>query len=450
MSCRQFATTGPLGKAPEPLQSHLLTRSAPIPVTEPQQQAAPSRSALAFIFVTVALDVLALGIVIPVLPKLVEGFLGGDTAHASEVYGVFGTAWALMQFVFSPLLGALSDRFGRRPVILLSCFGLGFDYVLMALAPDLTWLFVGRVISGITAASISTAFAYIADVTPPDRRAASFGVVGAAFGLGFVLGPAAGGLLGAIEPRLPFWVAAALSLANAMYGLLVLPESLPPERRGAFSLKHANPLGSLVLLRSHSQLLLLAAVNFLMNLAHVVLPTVTVLYMGYRYGWDATAVGLTMAGVGACALIVQGLLVKPIVHGLGERAALTTGLAFGAAGFAIYGFAPNGALFALVVPVMSLWGLAGPAAQGLMTRLVGASEQGRLQGANSSVMGIAGMIGPGLFAQVFASFIGARAAWHLPGAPFLLAALLMVLAAGLALRLPDAHGSRDGPYTRGD
>ena len=404
-------------------------------MTEPQQSAAPGRGALAFIFVTVALDVLALGIVIPVLPKLVESFLGGNTARAAEIYGVFGTAWALMQLVFSPLLGALSDRFGRRPVILVSCFGLGLDYVLMALAPNLTWLFVGRVISGITSANVATAFAYIADVTPAEKRAASFGLVGAAFGLGFVLGPAAGGLLGGIDPRLPFWVAAACSLANAMYGLFVLPESLPRQRRAAFSLRRANPVGSLVLLRSHTRLLGLATVNFLMNLSHVVLPSVTVLYMCYRYGWNETAVGLTLAGVGVCALIVQGGLVRPVVARFGERPALATGLAFGAAGFAVYGLAPTGPLFLVGVPVMSLWGLAGPATQGLMTRLVGPSQQGQLQGANSSIMGITGLIGPGLFTQTFATCIGPRASWHVPGAPFLLAALLMVVATALTLRV---------------
>ncbi|HTT36297.1 MAG TPA: TCR/Tet family MFS transporter [Burkholderiales bacterium] len=402
-------------------------------MTESQRSTAPGRNALAFIFITVVLDVLALGIVIPVLPKLVESFLGGNTARAAQIYGVFGTAWALMQLVFSPLLGALSDRYGRRPVILVSCFGLGLDYVLMALAPNLRWLFVGRVISGITSASFATAFAYIADVTPPEKRAASFGLVGAAFGLGFVLGPAAGGLLGGIDPRLPFWVAAGLSLANAMYGLFVLPESLPRQRRAAFSLRRANPVGSLVLLRSHPRLLGLATVNFLMNLSHVVLPSVTVLYMGYRYGWNESAVGLTLAGVGVCALVVQGGLVKPVVARFGERPALATGLAFGAAGFAVYGLAPTGALFLVGVPVMSLWGLAGPASQGLMTRLVGPSQQGQLQGANSSIMGVTGLIGPGLFTQAFATSIGPRASWHLPGAPFLLAALLMVVATGLAL-----------------
>ena len=247
---------------------------------------APRKAAIAFIFVTVVLDVLAFGIIIPVLPRLVEDFLGGNTARAAEIYGLFGTVWALMQFVFSPLFGALSDRFGRRPVVLLSNFGLAFDYVLMALAPNLRWLFLGRVISGVTAASISTAMAYVADVTPADQRARNYGLVGMAFGVGFVFGPAIGGLLGAVDPRLPFWAAAAASLANAAYGYFVLPESLPPERRRPFEWKRANPAGAFRFLQSHREIRGLAVAAFLSNVAHAVLPAVFVLYAGYRYAWD--------------------------------------------------------------------------------------------------------------------------------------------------------------------
>ena len=243
---------------------------------------APRRAAFAFVFVTVLLDMLALGIIIPVLPKLVVDFVGGDAAEGARVYGLFGTAWALMQFFFSPVQGALSDRFGRRPVILLSNVGVGLDYVVMALAPTLYWLFLGRVISGITAASIATSYAYVADVTPPADRAARFGLLGAGFGVGFVLGPALGGLTGAIDPRLPFWIAAGLSLLNALYGFFVLPESLPKERRAAFEWRRANPIGALALLRSQRQLIGFAGVNFLSNLAHAALPSVGVLYMMHR------------------------------------------------------------------------------------------------------------------------------------------------------------------------
>jgi DHA1 family tetracycline resistance protein-like MFS transporter len=385
-----------------------------------------------------------MGVVIPVLPKLVEAFEGGDTARAAAVYGVFGTAWAVMQFVFMPILGALSDRFGRRPVILISCLGLGLDYFLMALAPNLAWLFVGRVISGITAASFSTAFAYIADVSPPEKRAAAFGMVGAGFGLGFTLGPAMGGLLGGVDPRLPFWVAGVLAVANAAYGYFVLPESLPKEKRMPFSWKRASPVGSLRLLRSHRELYGIAAVLFLMQLSHVVFPAVTVLYMGYRYGWGEMAVGLVLAGVGVCSMIVQGGLIRPVVKRIGERRALGAGLALGAIGMAIYGLAPTGTVFLLGIPVMALWGFAGPSAQAIMSRRVSPSEQGQLQGASSSLQAITGMIGPTLFTQVFAySIADASAGVHVPGAPFLVAAAMLVLAGLIAWRVTRPEAARD-------
>src|ERR1019366_8026051 len=244
-------------------------------------------------------------------PTLVQNFVGGDAARGAEFYGLFGTAWALMQFIFAPVQGSLSDRFGRRTVILISCTGLGLDFILMALAPNLWWLFLGRMISGIAAASFSTAGAYISDVTPPEKRAASFGLIGAAFGVGFVVGPALGGLLGAVSPRLPFWASAFMALMNVCWGLFVLPESLPKEKRVPFSWKSANPLGSLKLLRSHPLLTGLAGSYFLINLGHAVLPSTTVLYMNYRFGWDSRAVGIVLAGVGICSLLVQGFLVKP-------------------------------------------------------------------------------------------------------------------------------------------
>ena len=385
------------------------------------------RRALAFIFCTVALDVLALGVMIPVLPTIVLGFMGGDTAGAAEMFGVFATVWALMQFLCSPLLGALSDRYGRRPVILISCLGLGLDYIFMALAPSLLLLLVGRVISGITSATIGTSFAYIADVTKPEERARAFGLVGMAFGLGFVVGPAIGGLLGSVDPRLPFWISAAACLANAAFGWFVLPESLPPEKRMEFAWKRANPIGSLRLLASHRQLLGLAAVDFLGNFAHQVLPAVFVLYAGHRYGWGEMTVGLTLAFVGICTAIVQGLLIGPIVGRFGSRRALIAGLLAGALGMSIYGLAETGPWFWAGVPVMAFWGLAGPAVQDMMTRRVGGSEQGQLQGANSASRSIAGLVSPGLFAVLFAWTIDT-----LPGAAFLLAGLLLLAAAAVA------------------
>ena len=401
-------------------------------MTEPGQTATPRRAAFVFIFITVVLDMLALGMIVPVLPKLVEDFVGGNTARAAEIYGLFGTVWALMQFVFSPVLGAMSDRFGRRPVILLSNLGLGLDYIVMAIAPGVGWLFIGRTISGITSASLSTAYAYIADVMPPEKRAGGYGMMSAAFGLGFVVGPAIGGVLGNIDPRLPFWVAAGFSFLNFGYGLLVLPESLSLERRERFSWQRANPLGSLKLLRSHRELFGLAIVNFVGSIAHEALPTIFVLYAMYRYGWNERTVGLAIAAVGLCSALVGAGLVEPVVARFGERRTMLAGLLFGTAGFVIYGVAYTGAIFWAGLPLAALWGLSGPPMQGMMTRHVGASEQGQLQGALSSLRGIAFMIGPLVFTNVFASFIGANRDWHLPGAPFLLAALMIAGSTAMA------------------
>ncbi len=393
------------------------------------------KAALAFIFVTVALDMLALGITAPVLPKLVLEFEGGNTASAAAIVGLFGTMYSGMQFVCAPLLGGLSDRFGRRPVILLSNLGLGLDYIIIALAPSVSWLLVGRVLSGICGASYTTAGAYIADVTPAERRAAGFGLISAAFGLGFVVGPALGGLAGSVDPRLPFWIAAGLCLANALYGLAILPESLPAERRAAFEWRRANPVGALLLLRGHAHVLGLAAVVFVSAVAHEVQPSIFVLYTDYRYRWDTRTVGLVLAAVGVSSAIVGAGLVRVVVDRLGERRSLLLGLAFGASGFAVYGLASTGAVFSAGIPLLALWGLAGPAAQALMTRQVGSTEQGRLQGAITGLQGVAFMIGPALFTGTFAAFIGERTDWQLPGAPFLLAALLLATSFAIAWRV---------------
>ena len=400
---------------------------------EPRTPATPGRrpAALVFIFITVVLDMLALGIIVPVLPRLVVNFMGGDADRTAQTLFLFGTAWAAMQFFFAPVLGALSDRFGRRPIILLSNLGSGLDYGIMALAPNVAWLFVGRLLSGITTASIPAASAYIADVTAPGKRAAAFGMLGAAFGLGFVIGPGLGGLLGQVDPRLPFWAAGALSLANAAYGFFVLPESLTPEQRKPFAWRRANPVGALVLLRSHPELLGLAAVNFVGFLAHEVFPSVYVVYTIYRFQWDERTIGLTLTTAGICSAIVQAVLTRPAVARLGERGAVLVGTMFGVLGFALYGWAPRGWIFWTAVPLTALWGLGGPAAQAIMSRRVDASEQGRLQGANGSLRGITGMLGPGLFTLMWV--LGR--AWHLPGAPFFVSSLLLVVALAVALHV---------------
>ena len=394
------------------------------------------KPALAFIFVTALMDVLSLGIIIPVLPNLLKEFAGGDTAAAAIWVGVFGSTWALMQFFFSPILGMISDRYGRRPVILISVFGLGIDYLFMALAPTLAWLFMGRIVHGVTAASFATAGAYIADVSPPERRARNFGLIGAAWSVGFVLGPVVGGTLGDIDIRLPFYVAAGLALANWLYGFFVLPESLPPEKREArFVWKKANPVGSLKLLRSHPDLLGLATLWFLYHLAHYVLPAVFILYTGHRYGWSMTEMGAMLMITGVLGVIVQGLLVGPIVKRVGERGALLIGMAAGAAGFTIYGLAPTEEIYWIGMPIFALMGLVQASIQGLMTRRVAAHEQGQLQGANSSIAGITGLIGPGLYTFVFAWSLRNEATQHMPGLAILVAGGLMALGFFLSLRV---------------
>jgi DHA1 family tetracycline resistance protein-like MFS transporter len=393
------------------------------------------RAALAFIFVTVLIDVLSFGLIIPVLPHLIEDFVGGDTAHAAYWIGVFGTVFAAIQFFSSPVQGALSDRFGRRPVILLSCLGLGLDFCFMALAGTLPWLLVGRIISGVTSASFTTANAYVADVTPPEKRAKSYGMIGAAFGLGFIIGPLIGGWLGDIHLRLPFWFAAGLALLNFCYGLFVLPESLPPEKRAPkFDWSHANPLGSIALLKRYPQVFGLAAVVFIANLAHYVYPSIFVLFADYQYGWGPREVGWVLAAVGVCSVVVQAGLVGRLVHALGERRALLLGLACGVVGFTIYGFADLGWMFLVGIPISAIWGLAAPSTQALITRQVGSDVQGRIQGALMSLVSMAGIIGPAIFAGSFGWFIGPHAPMHLPGAPFLIAAALLGVAVLIAWR----------------
>jgi MFS transporter, DHA1 family, tetracycline resistance protein len=392
------------------------------------------RATFWFIFATVLLDMLALGIIAPVFPTLVIQLQGGNEASAARFVGWFGTVWAVMQFLFAPVLGALSDRVGRRPVILLSCLGLALDYGVMALAPTVAWLFLGRALSGITASSFATSYAYIADVTEPDERARRFGLLGVAFGIGFILGPAIGGLLGGIGVRAPFWAAGTLSLIGAAYGWFVLPESLPPERRAPFQWRRANPWGALGMLQAHEALLGLATVAFLYRLAHDALPSMFVLYGDYRYRWTTQTTGLALAAVGVASMVVQGGVVGPAVKRLGEARALVTGLACGAAAFTIYGWAPSGTAFLLGILVGSLFGLSYPSLQGLMTRRVGPDEQGRLQGALASLMGIAGVIAPVLYTQLFAAAIGRYRALGVPGAPFFLATLLLIAAIAIVRR----------------
>jgi DHA1 family tetracycline resistance protein-like MFS transporter len=405
---------------------------------QPPTFAAPRhRAAINFIFVTVMLDMLAFGIIIPVLPHLIVQLIGGSISQAAVWAGAFVTLFMLMQFVFSPVQGALSDRFGRRTVILISSFGLGIDFIVMALAPVLWLLFLGRAVSGICAASFSTANAYIADIVPKERRAAAFGTLGAAFGVGFIVGPALGGFLGHLHIRLPFWVAAVLSLINFGYGYFVLPESLPKERRSArFDWRHANPFGAVVLLRRYPQVFGLATVFFLINLAQFSLNSTYVLYTDYRYGWGPQAVGYTLGLVGLCSGLVQAVLVRRLMPKLGERRMILAGLALCIVGYVFFGFASLPWVFLLGIPFLSLGGLAGPPAQAMMTHQVDPHEQGRLQGALTSLASLAGIFGPALFSNLFALFISDHApVQHLPGAAFVLAAALLLTAGLIAIKV---------------
>ncbi|PNS08803.1 TCR/Tet family MFS transporter [Solilutibacter silvestris] len=386
------------------------------------------RAAVAFIFITVMLDVLAIGVIIPVLPHIIKDMAGGSFIEATRWSGWFGTAFMVMQFVFTPVQGALSDHFGRRPIILLSNLGLGLDFILMALVNTLPLLFIGRIISGITSASFSTANAYIADVTPFEKRAAAFGMMGAAFGLGFIIGPALGSTLSHWGPRVPFWGAAVLSLANFCYGLLVLPESLPKDRRVATDWKRANPVGSLMLLKRYPQVFTMAWVVFLFALAQFAYNSTFVLNVDYRFHWGEQQVGYVLGLVGVLTAVVQGFLVGKIIKKLGERRALLVGTLCGLIALTGYGLTSHGWVFLALMPLGALMGMAGPVVQSVMTRQVDPHEQGRLQGALASLQSVAGMIGPLLFTGVFAHFIDPKTPLQIPGSPFLLAALLVALA----------------------
>jgi DHA1 family tetracycline resistance protein-like MFS transporter len=409
------------------------------------------RAAVTFIFVTVTLDILAMGLIIPVLPKLILDFLGGKMTSAASWNGWFALVFALMQFFFSPVLGVLSDRFGRRPIILLSNLGLGLDYVVMALAPSIGWLFLGRIISGITTSSIPTAMAYIADVTTREKRAAAFGMIGVAFGVGFAFGPALGGLLSNINPRLAFWVAAAFSLANWLWGYFFVPESLAAGQRKPFALRRANPVGSLVLLRSHQELWRLATIQFLAYTAHNVF-SVWALYAIFRYAWNQLTIGVSLMIVGICTAAISAGLTGPMVKRFGEKRTLYTGQFFGAVGMFVAGLARNGTLYLSSVPIISLWNMSMPAAQGLMTHRVSEREQGELQGALGSLRSITFIIGPVLFSQTFSFFIDPKHSFHLPGAPFYLGAALLFTAMLMSTRIEQpAFGatSTSSPATPG-
>ena len=405
----------------------------------------PRKPAIVFIFITLVLDVTGVGLIVPILPTLIAEFHGGDESASAFTFGLLVAIYSAMQFIFAPLLGSLSDRYGRRPIILLSLLGAGLDYFLLAWAPTLAWFFLARILAGITGANFSAASAYIADISPPEKRAANFGMIGAAFGLGFIIGPALGGLLGEIHLRLPFIAAGVLTLLNAGYGLFVLPESLKKENRRRFSWKKANPVGSLRNLKKFPSVLGLSWTYFLINLAHQVYPATWVLYTSYRYGWSSKEAGLSLAMVGLMAAIVQGGLTRKVIPVLGEARTAVAGLSITGISFALYGLAPSGWMIYPLIVFSSLGGLATPAIQGLVSKPVAADEHGAVQGVLTSLAGLAGVFGPLVATFLFGSFTGEDASPHIVGAAFFFSSALAMVAIVLARisigRNPDELGS---------
>lgn len=408
-----------------------------------------ARAGVLFVLVVLFLDILGLGIVIPVLPELVDSFVPGDASAAAPWYAALASVYAVMQVLFAPLVGALSDRFGRRTVILASLSAFGGSYLILALAPSLTWLFIGRVLAGITGATITAANAYIADVSTPETRARNFGFVGVAFGLGFIFGPAIGGLLGGFGLRVPFYAAAVSALAGALYGLLVLPESLPPEKRRPFAWRSAIPLRALGVLGNYPLVAGLAVSFLFFYLAQRGLETVFVLYTAYRYAWGPTENGLALALVGVMAALVQGGLVRPTVARLGERRTIVVGLSVSLLGFVGYGLASQGWMLLTVLAVASLGAVAGPAIQGLVAGTVPGREQGAVQGALTSLQSLASVVAPLAAGGVFSAFSGEGAPLELPGAPFFLGAVLLLVGLLWAARTLRRHPGDDGAAGRG-
>ena len=390
--------------------------------------------ALIFIFITLLIDVTGLGIIIPVIPNLIEELISGNLSEAARYGGWLTGVYALMQFIFSPILGGLSDQFGRRPVLLFSLFGFGLDYVLTGFAPTIGWLFMGRILAGITGASFTTANAYIADISTPEKRAQNFGLVGAAFGVGFILGPAMGGYLGQYGPRVPFFVAAGLTMINFLYGYFILPESLAPENRRPFDWRRANPVGSLMNLGRYPVILGLVASLVLIYIAGFAVQGTWTFYTMEKFKWDQTTVGWSLATIGLAFAIVQGGLSRIIIPKLGQQRSVYVGLLFSALGFALFAFATQSWMMFAFMGVYALGGIAGPSVQGIISGQVPANEQGEVQGALTSLTSTTSIIGPLIMTNLFSYFTATNAPIYFPGAPYLLGAALTLVSAGLAWR----------------
>lgn len=384
---------------------------------------------LSFIFITLLIDVIGFGLVIPVLPKLVKEMAGGETAGV-HIFGLLQATYGLMQFVFAPVLGNLSDRFGRRPVILLSLLFTGLDYILLALAPNLGWFFVGRVLAGIFGASFTAATAYIADVSPPDKRAQSFGLLGAAFGLGFIIGPALGGLVGGFGPRIPFWVAAACSLINVLYGAFVLPESLDKDNRRPFSIASINPLSAFAILARHRWVLGLAFAALALWIAQQVPPSTWVFYTEHRFGWKERDNGLSLALVGVCSMFIQLVVIRQLSKRMSDLRMLAVSMVINFLGFILLGLSTTGTLMMLAMVFWSFSFIGGPALQSMVSKQFDSNEQGAIQGALTSLQSLSSVFGPPLLTFVFGYFT-APGHPYIPGSAFFTGSALTVVAAAL-------------------
>lgn len=402
--------------------------------------------ALGFILVNLALTIMGFGLLIPVLPQLIVQFRGGDLASGSHTYGWLVSIYALMQFVGAPILGALSDRLGRRPIILIATAGSAVDYVIMACAPTLTWLFVARTIAGFTAGVFATTNAYIVDVTPPERRAGAFGLLGAAFAAGFVLGPALGGLLGEINLRLPFWAAAGCAAVNWLWGLFVLPESLRPEHRRPFAWSRANPVGALLALKRFPAVLGLVESFFIFMLAQNMMFSLWALYTGHRYGWTPSQVGLSLMFSGVLTGTVQGLLVRRIVPVVGETRAVVIGMGISTLAYVSYGLTPHGGGMYVIMTFGALAGITGPALQAYITHHVPSTEQGAVQGVFGGLQSLSGIPGPFIATHIFGwSVLAGHAPW-MAGLAFFATAGCVLLALVLTMRSFARHaGLRPTP-----
>jgi DHA1 family tetracycline resistance protein-like MFS transporter len=394
--------------------------------------ASKKNAALGFIFVTLLIDVIGFGIIIPVIPRLISEMEGVSIPEASEYGGWLLASFAIMQFLFSPLMGNLSDQFGRRPVLLISLFGFGVDYILVVFAPNIEWLFVGRIVAGIMGASFTTASAYIADISEPEKRAQNFGMIGAAFGLGFIIGPALGGVLSKFGLRVPFIGAAVLTLINWLYGFFILPESLKPEDRRKFDWKRANPIGTLFFLLRYKVILGLVASIFLIYLASHAVQSTWAYYTMEKFKWTEDWVGYSLALVGVLVAIVQGWLIRFIIPKLGQERSVYIGLALYALGLLLFGLATQSwMMFAFLVPYCA-GGIAGPSLQGIMSSQVPANEQGELQGALTSLISITSIIGPVMMSWIFYEYSKPSAEVYFPGAAMIAGSILMLISAFLA------------------